>query len=63
MFAEPGLQAMRAMVFVGAFVPILPYANGLWRDIVLPGKIHLFTITLSLDLSAKLWRSTGSLTL
>ena len=57
MFAELGLQAMRTMAFVGAFVPILPFANGLWCDVVLPGKVHLLTITLGLDLSTKLLRS------
>ena len=59
MFAEPGLQAMRTMAFFGAFVPILLFANGLWRNVVLPGKIHLFTVTLGLRFGAKHWRSTG----
>ncbi|WP_419623237.1 hypothetical protein [Thiolapillus sp.] len=47
------------MAFVGEFVPVLPFANGLWRNIVLLGKIHLLTITLSFDLGAKLWCCTG----
>ena len=59
MFAELGLQAMRTMAFVGEFVPILPFTNSLWGDIVLLGKIHLLTITLSLDLRTNLWGCTG----
>ena len=45
--------------FVGELIPVFPFPDRLWCNIVLPGKIHLLTITLSLDLSTQLWCCTG----
>ncbi len=36
--------AMRTMAFVGELIPVLPFPDRLWCNIVLLGKIHLFTI-------------------
>ncbi|WP_293654014.1 hypothetical protein [Thiolapillus sp.] len=59
MAGSVGLQAMRTMAFVGELIPVLPFPDSLWCNIVLLGKIHLLTITLSLDLSTQLWCCTG----
>ncbi|WP_419597588.1 hypothetical protein [Thiolapillus sp.] len=58
-FALHGWQRMRTMAFVGELIPVLPFPDSLWCNIVLLGKIHLLTIMLSLDLSTQLWCCTG----